>query len=107
MADCTYADCRVPPERHNECAAAPISKCWGRLGHQHVPKRSQTPRDERECPAMLCLGHSDNIDNGTRYEGLRLSNRISHWDGDSGPKDYYLIEDRDTGEILLELEVME
>jgi len=49
----------------------------------------------------------DNIDNGTRYEGLRLSNRISHWDGDSGPKDYYEIVDRTTGEVLLKLEVKE
>ena len=54
---------------------------------------------------MLCLGHSDNIDNGTRYEGLRLSNRITHWDGDSGPKRYYVIENRDNDEVLLKLEL--
>ena len=44
---------------------------------------------------MLCLGHSDNIDNGTRYEGLRLSNRVV--------MGMYYIENRDTGQILLEV----
>ena len=108
LGGCTYADCHVPPERHDSCAAKDISPCWpgiaaftGALQHQHTPKRSQ---GGKECHVMLCAGHHDNIDNGTRYEGLRLSNRISH--GDSGPRDY-LIEDRDTGEVLLKLEVKE
>lgn len=106
MAECDYKDCRVPPERHGVCAAREISRCWDggdlHLHHQHTPKRSQ---GGKKCHVMLCAGHHDNIDNGTRYEGLRLSNRISHWDGDSGPHDYYLIEDRDTDEALLKLEV--
>ena len=105
---CTYKDCRVPDYRHGSCAAKGISPCWpqfGTLHHQHTPKRSQTPRDERQCHAMLCPGHHDSIDNGTRYEGLRLSNRISKWDGDSGEKTYYVIEDRDTDEVLLKIEL--
>ena len=75
---CSYADCRVPPERHDECAAKSISKCWGKLEHQHVPKRSQTPRDERECPVMLCSGHHGGMDCSGRYEGLRLRDGIEN-----------------------------
>ncbi len=104
---CSYKDCRVPPERHFACAASAVSKCWSPmpgvvLQHQHVPKRSQ---GGKRCHVMLCAGHHDNIDNGTRYEGLRLSNRITHWDGDGGEKWYYVIEDRDTDEVLVELGV--
>ena len=78
---CTYADCRVPHERHGKCAAQGLGKCWdgvfssaiGVLQHQHVPKRSQ---GGKECPVMLCAGHHDAIDNGVRYEGLRIADRV-------------------------------
>lgn len=85
---CTYAECFVPPERHDECAAAGITKCWGVLEHQHVPKRSQ---GGKECHVMLCAAHHDNIDNGTRYEGLRLGDAIQTVNG----KAFYRIFDRD------------
>ncbi len=107
-SECGYVDCRVPSKRHSSCAAKDISNCWPpafdvsgwRLHHQHVPKRSQ---GGKECHVMLCAGHHDNIDNGTRYEGLRVSNRFIH----GASRDYYVIEDRDTGEVRVKLEVKE
>ena len=100
VSGCTYVDCRVPPERHDHCAAEGLGKCWGVLEHQHVPKRSQTPRDERECPVRLCQGHHGAIDNGGKYEGFRMEDKISEWDGDSGPRRMYQIVNRKDGAIL-------
>lgn len=54
---------------------------------------------------MLCAGHHDNIDNGTRYEGLRLRDRISVWDGDGGYHRYYEIVNRETDEVLVKIEI--
>ena len=103
MTGCGYAECFVPDSRHNECAAAGLTPtCWGRLEHQHAIRRSQ---GGKRCDVMLCSAHHSQIDSGHRYEGLRLSNRISHWDGDSGPRWKYVIEDRDTGEVLLEIPI--
>ena len=101
---CDYADCRVPPSRHNVCAAKDISPCWQlhitHLGHQHTPKRSQ---GGKECWVMLCAGHHDCIDNGTRYEGLRLSDHIVNW---SDGRRTYQIRSRDGDkEVLVELEL--
>lgn len=46
---------------------------------------------------MLCAGHHDCIDNGTRYEGLRLRDGVT--------EGAYFIEDRDTGEVLRRIPV--
>lgn len=99
---CSYSDCHVPPSRHNECAAKGLGKCWnldGRthaLHHQHTPKRSQ---GGKKCHVMLCAGHHDAIDNGVRYEGLRLRDTIGNYpDGR-----HYIIRDRDNLDILVEI----
>lgn len=52
---------------------------------------------------MLCAGHHDNIDNGTRYEGLRLSDHIVNW---SDGRRTYQIRSRDGDkEVLVEIGV--
>ncbi|KKM63647.1 hypothetical protein LCGC14_1509330 [marine sediment metagenome] len=77
--------------------------CWWRGTPQHLPKRSQMKNPP--IVAYPCWPLHDALDNGLRLDGRRVMNRISHWDGDSGPKGYYLIEDRETKEVLLKLEV--
>jgi hypothetical protein len=73
VATCENAECYVPPERHDSCAAGGITPCYGMLGHQHVPKRSQ---GGKRAVVMLCQAHHDCIDNGTKYEGKRLMNDV-------------------------------
>lgn len=107
MNGCTFKDCRVPPSRHNSCAAKGLGKCWGGLEHQHVPKRSQTPRDKRECPVRLCSGHHGGMTASGRYEGTRLADRIREcraW-GDGGATDRrrYEIYSRDDGSVLVSI----
>lgn len=49
---------------------------------------------------MLCAAHHDCIDNGTRYEGLRLSNGIVTWDKRGR---VYEIRNRETEYVLREI----
>ena len=102
---CDYADCYVPPSRHHECAAKGLGKCWGRLEHQHCPRRSQTPRAERQVPVLLCSGHHHAVDQGARYEGLRIADRIQEskdW-GVEKRRKRYEIYDRGSGDILVSI----
>ena len=102
---CDYSDCRVPDSRHNECAAKGLGKCWGRLGHQHTPRRSRTPRDKRQCHVMLCDGHVTAIDGGHRYEGLRIADRVREskdW-GVEKRRKMYEIYQRDSGDVLVSI----
>ena len=107
---CTYADCRVPHERHDICAAKGLSACWGnRLEHQHTPKRS---RGGRDCWVRLCPGHHGDIDGGGRREGLRIADRIHdfrEWGEErSGPPHrMYEIYERETGDILKSIRLEE
>ena len=99
MADlsCDYAQCMVPPERHEICAAKGLGPaCWGVLGHQHTPKRS---RGGKACWVNLCEGHADMIDNGVRTAGVRLEDEVlQHIEADEPY--VYIIRDRDTNEIV-------
>ena len=99
---CTFVDCQVPEDRHSECAAARISKCWGRLEHQHEPRRS---RGGRSCPVLLCSAHHGSCDSGLRYQGRRLGNRIDTEPGDPLSERTYVIYDRDTSEVLERVEL--
>ncbi len=113
---CTYADCRVPHERHNECAAKEISACWGwPLEHQHTPKRS---RGGRDCWVRLCPGHHGDIDGGARRNGLRIEDALVYGEGDGNisggegphggnPPTSYIIVDRDTKKILRKIPLEE
>ena len=93
--DCDYAQCYVPPSRHDSCAATGIGPdCWGDLGHQHTPKRSH---GGKACHVMLCEGHADMIDNGMRTGGIRLKDAIAN---DFG-RESYIIWDRDSMDILV------
>ena len=102
MADCDYVQCFVLPERHEVCAAEGFGYCWGPLGHQHTPRRS---RGGKACWVMLCLGHSDAIDNGMKFAGHRLKDEVIVWPNDEGEPSNYVIRDRDTDEILRSIEL--
>ena len=98
---CDYLDCRVPPERHDECAAAPISMCWGwPLQHQHVKKRSA---GGKACEVMLCPAHHQQLDAGHRYEGLRASNHIV--ERENGRRTYQIRSREGDKEVLVEIEL--
>ena len=98
---CGRKDCIMRPESHGVCAAQgiPGHDCQGyQLTKQHVPKIGMGGNN----PKAKVVAHLDwlihqAIDSGERYEGLRLSNRIE--DG------VYLIEDRDSGEVLVRVEL--
>ena len=52
---------------------------------------------------MLCAGHHDAIDNGVRYEGLRIADRVHdciEWGHNQEPRKMYEIYDRESGDIL-------
>ncbi len=103
MADCDYVQCMVPPERHEICVAEGLGYCWGPLGHQHTPKRSH---GGKACWVMLCLGHSDAIDNGMKFAGRRLKDEVNFdapkgWKADESH--VYIIRDRDTNEVVREI----
>ncbi len=100
--DCDYVQCMVPPERHQICAAKQIGYCWGPLGHQHTPKRSQ---GGKACWVMLCAGHADMIDNGVKTAGLRLKDEVIVWPNDEDEPSNYVIRDRNTDEILRSIEL--
>ena len=52
---------------------------------------------------MLCLGHHGNIDDHSRYEGLRLSDHIVNW---SDGRRTYQIRSRDGDkEVMVEIDV--
>jgi len=98
---CDYAQCYVPASRHDTCAAAGLGPdCWGDLGHQHTPKRSH---GGKACHVMLCEGHADMIDNGMKTGGTRLRDYVHLKGYPEGATPHYVIEDRDTGEILKEI----
>lgn len=101
-AGCEYTECYVPPERHEICAARLISRCWGQLEHQHCPKKSQ---GGRRAEARLCSAHHGSCDNGLRYQGRRLGNRIDTEPGEPLSERTYVIYDRDTSEVLERVEL--
>lgn len=79
--------------RLERCWAYGLGKCWPAttiLTGQHWPKRSQ---GGKRVVARLCPGHHDAIDNGFKYHGRRLGNRV---DGEN-----YVIFDRRTKEELV------
>ncbi|KKN54879.1 hypothetical protein LCGC14_0587720 [marine sediment metagenome] len=67
--------------------------CWRTGTPQHVPKRSQGNHGPPS--AYPCWPLHDALDNGLRLDGRRVKNRVV--------MGTYFIEDRDTGEILLEV----
>lgn len=72
---CRTRDCPKPDSADfHKCALPDFGvRCWGPLGHQHRPKRSQ---GGKSIVCVLCAIHHDITDNTKQSAGLRFSDEL-------------------------------
>lgn len=100
MKKCWERDCAIPLDEHACFAEGVEHACYGRLTHQHIPRRS---RGGHEVVAILDWPVHDACDNGIRIYFAGKKRRIQNDVVECAVEGtrHYRIYDRDTKETLL------